>query len=688
MADVITILQNGVVTTEVTGADVLLPMAIAAASVEADRAEVAANAAEAFLNDALDIAASGDDAAAIAARAKRDGSNLTGGEPAQFFTALDYTPAGTGAVAGKAQDKIRSLAAAPEGYSGTTSARLLAALTASQDVLLAKGATYELETLVNASALQNRRLYLNGATIGAASGFTGTHLLSIAGDCQIIGPGRFLGTNVPAPTGAYASGVYAGVGVFITGTGNDGLIDGVLFEDFQSGPILHDSATTRSGLKVRMCVFLTNQKYTANATNALVAFHGVTGGLQEHCRASGYNWKGFYSANGSFNKIVDCHAIGGAVGHASHFLEGGSDNEITDCSHTGIGFGVKIDNETRPVVANFQLAGGVTAVYVQSCRDFKVLGGYANDPTSQAIIIDAANGDCVRGLVDGFSARRTVLGTTTSHVGVLIQPFAAGVIDEIKITNSYFESFLWGIYTPNSGFASTNISIIDNVLKNINQYGVIAYWGSAVISGNKIDMDGAGVESAIFVNRDSVTTGGVLEISNNVLSRCTADNIEIEGRLNYKSVRIIDNRSDGGTVFLKYAGNGNAADTVSVLEVVGNQAVGVTTGISATFNTTTSTRFRRERNTFINTSFVPVGDSLTNLTNVTNLTSVQRGTATLAAGTVAVTLPIQEPNTSYQITLSGNAAETFSWASKATSGFTINSSNGSSTASVDWSVSR
>jgi hypothetical protein len=62
------------------------------------------------------------------------------------------------------------------------------------------------------------------------------------------------------------------------------------------------------------------------------------------------------------------------------------------------------------------------------------------------------------------------------------------------------------------------------------------------------------------------------------------------------------------------------------------------------------------------------------------------GTALLAAGTATVALSPVLPNTNYGIKLSGNASETFYWATKAVGGFIINSSNGSSTASVDWSI--
>lgn len=69
---------------------------------------------------------------------------------------------------------------------------------------------------------------------------------------------------------------------------------------------------------------------------------------------------------------------------------------------------------------------------------------------------------------------------------------------------------------------------------------------------------------------------------------------------------------------------------------------------------------------------------------------IASGEATLAAGAAAVTFgtPQQQPNANYKIILSGDAAETFSFSARATGGFTINSSNGSSTAKVCWRAFR
>lgn len=72
-------------------------------------------------------------------------------------------------------------------------------------------------------------------------------------------------------------------------------------------------------------------------------------------------------------------------------------------------------------------------------------------------------------------------------------------------------------------------------------------------------------------------------------------------------------------------------------------------------------------------------------TRVNNL----RGSATFAtSGTRAVTFGTAEADALYHIVVTGNVDENFWVTSKATTGFTINSSNASSTAAVDWILIR
>lgn len=105
----------------------------------------------------------------------------------------------------------------------------------------------------------------------------------------------------------------------------------------------------------------------------------------------------------------------------------------------------------------------------------------------------------------------------------------------------------------------------------------------------------------------------------------------------------------------------------------------------------------------INTSLLPATDNTIDVGSGTkrlralyaegiSSTSVQSknlaGTVTLSAGTFVVAFGTAEPDTNYTIGLSWNTNEVIWWTSKTTSGFTLLSSNGSSSAVVDWHLLR
>jgi hypothetical protein len=65
-----------------------------------------------------------------------------------------------------------------------------------------------------------------------------------------------------------------------------------------------------------------------------------------------------------------------------------------------------------------------------------------------------------------------------------------------------------------------------------------------------------------------------------------------------------------------------------------------------------------------------------------------RGSCTFAGASCTVTFGVAEANATYYVALGCTADETFRWSAKGTGGFTITSSNGSSTATCDWILVR
>ncbi|HYV18709.1 MAG TPA: hypothetical protein VFC25_06750 [Verrucomicrobiae bacterium] len=76
------------------------------------------------------------------------------------------------------------------------------------------------------------------------------------------------------------------------------------------------------------------------------------------------------------------------------------------------------------------------------------------------------------------------------------------------------------------------------------------------------------------------------------------------------------------------------------------------------------------------------------LASGTSTLTRQRGSVTLSGGTASVTLPDAVPDTTYSVGVSTGANETIRVTGKSTTGFTVTSSSGSSTAVVDWIVVR
>lgn len=83
------------------------------------------------------------------------------------------------------------------------------------------------------------------------------------------------------------------------------------------------------------------------------------------------------------------------------------------------------------------------------------------------------------------------------------------------------------------------------------------------------------------------------------------------------------------------------------------------------------------------------GDLVTAISSVTNSTTCEMDAyPTITNASISATIGENEPDDKYFLFPGGNAQETFSWSNKATTGFTLTSSNASSTATVDVMVVR
>lgn len=473
----------------------------------------------------------------------------------------------------------------------------------------------------------NVRIDLKGATVRRMTGSTLTHFFTISGDAAEVVNGRFIGTGMTAPGGAYSAGVYAGTAIFITGSCERPRVDNCYFNDFKSGPIVAygGAPATVAGRNVIVsrCVFDTVQTYTGHQTNAVVDLYNCPDSQIIDCWARTYNWKCFYFANSLKPKIIRCDSNGGSTGlfDSSHHMVGCDDGLIADCNHEGTGAGFKLDYSPRSTVRRFNSKGAFAGI-VQGCEDFLLESVHlANAPAAvgYGIAINGLAGYTSSGKIVNPRYVLSAASTSGSNVALSFQAIAGGTFGPIEVINPYSKNAYWGIYAANDGLAKA-LSVVNPQLIDCQQYGMIVYVGDLSVTGGHIRMQSSTAQSALYVARDGVTTTGDIIIDGTKFSGSTIRrNIEIGGggRLAWRSLQLRNCSFVGGTRPLEFSHNANAADVVSVVIIENNTGTGFTTGgLSLTFNATTTTKSRVRNNDFTDASFAPALDTYTNLTNV------------------------------------------------------------------------
>jgi hypothetical protein len=520
-------------------------------------------------------------------------------------------------------DKIIRLAAASD-YSdaGITADRAFTlALADAKIVECAPGQSYVFEHAVAIPA--GVELRLNGATISARAtvlsvySYTDKNLFTMAGNSALTGPGTLDGTNLPVPDSVYTFGNYAGVPVFVDGTQAGGKVAGLVIKNAPSGGILCNSAAAPVDFIVRDCELIGCQTSHANETSALVHLHGVTNATIEDCYASGYSWKGFNLSNATLSRMVNCTAVGGVSGHASHYINGGTQSAILDCAHDGAttGFGFKIFNAAMTNVVNFSSVNAVSGGMVQSCVSFLLDGVTIKNPVNAGLYLQSEVGHLLSGVVNRLTASRDTAATTTDKIGISINNVgnATGPIANLTVRDCRIDKFYWGIQVGTTTYAITALDIVDNQITNPNQYGIIAPMGSGSVSRNRIEAPASTLEAAISLSSGTATTNGAIEVNGNDITVTTGRNIQIgDGTHNtaWKSIGVRDNVVRGGTSLFEFTAN--ASDVLPLITVSGNHGTGCSTyGVDLNFASIT-TVLRCEGNDVLNASNVPLADRLQN----------------------------------------------------------------------------
>lgn len=240
------------------------------------------------------------------------------------------------------------------------------------------------------------------------------------------------------------------------------------------------------------------------------------------------------------------------------------------------------------------------------------------------------------------------ISTAGTASGISLGGGVSGAPVRITISNNNIRAMEQGIVCQyGTGGSPGNISIQNNLISGNTTSGIaIAEAASCSITGNLFFGNAYGIQGV----DKSVSGAGILNlvVSNNIFSGSSSSGFDL-----HASALVVD------------------------AAVQGNSFVGESV---ATFT-----------NSNLLTGKVSIAGNL-GLTGASLGGYMGRnvcGTATFAtAGTKAVTFTFNEPDTSYRIIATGQANQTFWVTSKAVGGFTLNSSNASSTAVVEWFMVR
>jgi hypothetical protein len=358
---------------------------------------------------------------------------------------------------------------------------------------------------------------------------------------------------------------------------------------------------------------------------------------------------------------------------------GQNDNGMIAVQSAG-GDATHVDDNT---FISFPGVGTVDAILHGASTDFVVHGNYANGVTLTFLDI----GGSVRGTVTDNIAVSTVLAfsgvdaeNSTQKVAIKNNRFIGpnssgatgrGIFIQSGVSSSDFYNQVEGNYlegTQHGIVVSGSYNIIStNIIRVPRQIGIyLAAAGgnnptSNIIKGNIIDspsQDGAGTYSAIVF---ATAIGNYVGDWNEIIGATHKYALEEQtGSVNNAvAVNYFPSGVSGRILLLGGSGSfvldtspGGVAPLVlsnSGLQIAGGWGLSQTASASR------------------------------------NL----RGAATFAsAATVAVTFGTAELDANYFVSISGNASQTFWVTAKSTGGFTLNSSNATSTATVDWMLIR
>lgn len=432
------------------------------------------------------------------------------------------------------------------------------------------------------------------------------------------------------------------------------------------------------------------------------------GTLQQRAVGSSGSPNNVFSISGNTNLTIENLTFAGVTANANTLGNVGIDAtsssqiRISNCKLSGFQYqAIYLKSCSDIVLTGNRVSGVSQGMRLEGCTKAKLTRNYFNTPQytgglSLGIELASTNGHAYGVCADVVISDNNFQSYTRSR-GVMV--FSG---TRATISGNIFNDVLNGIYVSpyNTSDTISDVTITGNVY-----YGT-ATSGATTTDGNSGIYVGSGTSLAsLYVT----VVGNSIRNANRILQDSYNGGIAL-GAVNYIAVQsnICVSNYGSGLVF---------TDNANRVSILGNKfedtqtAGSLNTGIKLTagvisgvirdnyiYNNTQGMRFdwgSASNGLFVRENYIRAnGTMFVGLSNVTfewnQVGTDQSGVVTLSSGSAAVSFALPQPDTNYRVALSGNAYEVFYVfsGSKATTGFTIKSSNTSSSATVEWQLER
>jgi hypothetical protein len=424
-----------------------------------------------------------------------------------------------------------------------------------------------------------------------------------------------------------------------------------------------------------------NRVYNMDGTGIVIQANGatVTGNISEGNNGSGIISSG-HRTEGTTTGVKN-HTITGNVMKDNEFYCYQSDITAThECN-------------TLTVANNVCRAEGATAggILMNSCKNWSITNNVITNPTdADGIIVEATEGPTINGIISnntivddrGYSFTYDAEAPSGDYVALWYEDEGSDPVAYEKYLSwdaGASEGYISDI-TDDGTSGSLTLIVVKGQVPGDND---VVSDGTNAVTLSSVATDNRSMDSGIHLTQGTIHLIDNILVKDNTIHSSTEDSIIFNASTSTSEIRNL--RVEGNTLidsgeYCIFAAMNGGVENIRVEDNRMESCHGTRDVRMTGFSSCTDCLFSNNQ---WDGDYTQIDAAL-----LLGAGIIESGQETLSSGTASVTFGNAEKNTTYSINLGCAANETFYFSSKATSGFTINSSNASSTAACDWSISR